>query len=305
MSTPSENRTSHLLANCLDCQGLVRVPATARPNQSVSCPHCGVSFSLERVLDQQVPEVQFLNGEAPPAVGSAAINVGESSAVEQVEQAPVIEPGSKFQVPPQLAKGVRRRKRRRRSREKSSPSGTEASENSKARRDERRREEAAAQAAALSVGTGPGTEVVTDSAASSQMAPSERAPSERSSSQNGSSQRSSRSESGERSRSRQRSSSSRNAQPESRPFFEWLKIVLGGALAIPIAYLMLLWVFGRDPLSLAPTIYQIIPAAVPEYMVVEEEPVEETPAKTGKARNRLPVPETDPDDIGEIPGSVL
>ena len=84
------------------------------------------------------------------------------------------------------------------------------------------------------------------------------------------------------------------------------KVALGGALAIPIAYLMLLWVFGRDPLSLAPTINRIIPAAVPDYMVADENPEEETPkAEKDYSIDRLPVPDTDPDDIGEIPGSVL
>lgn len=45
--------------------------------------------------------------------------------------------------------------------------------------------------------------------------------------------------------------------------FEFLKIAMGGVLAIPIAYLIVFWVFQKDPLNLGPGISSVAPFAVP------------------------------------------
>ncbi len=288
-----------MLANCTACQGLVRVPATAKPNQHVSCPHCSGSFALVQVLDQQVPEVQFLNGEAPKVDADAfsGVQVDSTNTSEPVNEAPVIEPGSKFQVPPQLAKGVRKRRRRRRSSSSRSEAsrGTEAAENIKSRREERRLEEAKKQAEALSIAKPePVREVVSEPAASIA------APVPAASVAGVSSPQSP--QSAQPRRPSQRKTGDSAAA-------EWIKILLGGALAIPIAYLLLLWGFGRDPLSLAPSINRIVPALVPDYMVASEsestdgvESDQETPVSNSE---RLAIPETDPDDIGDVPDSVF
>jgi len=288
MSNPSENPTTHLLANCSACQGLVRVPATAKPDQEVSCPHCSGSFSLVQVLDQQVPEVQFRNGEAPD-VDLASFKVVPAG--EPVNEAPVIEPGSKFQVPPQLAKGIRKRRKRRRSRSSSESSkttrGSEAHENIKSRRDERRREDAQKQAEALNVVRHESSSVESSTTSSASSSSSHRG---------GSSQR-----------QKQRRPGG-NADRENSAA-EWIKILLGGALAIPIAYMLLLWGFGRDPLSVAPTIHRFVPALVPDYMAgTDTEDGEDVPSAEGESNSsvdRLPFPETDPDDIGDVPDSTI
>jgi hypothetical protein len=48
------------------------------------------------------------------------------------------------------------------------------------------------------------------------------------------------------------------------PVIEVIKIILGGLLAFPIAYLILIWGVGQDPLNLGPTISKSIPFAVPK-----------------------------------------
>jgi hypothetical protein len=55
------------------------------------------------------------------------------------------------------------------------------------------------------------------------------------------------------------------------PFF-LLKIVLGGLLAIPVAQLILWWVFGRDPLDLARPVHDFAPFLVPESLAPPREP---------------------------------
>ena len=53
---------------------------------------------------------------------------------------------------------------------------------------------------------------------------------------------------------------------------EIFKVVLGGALAIPIAYLLVLWVFKQDPLDVAPKIVQTAPFLLPaEFRALEDE----------------------------------
>ena len=44
---------------------------------------------------------------------------------------------------------------------------------------------------------------------------------------------------------------------------ETTKILIGGLLAFPIAYLLVFWVFQQDPLNLGPTIGRVVPFAVP------------------------------------------
>jgi len=44
---------------------------------------------------------------------------------------------------------------------------------------------------------------------------------------------------------------------------EVFKIVIGGFLAIPIAYLLVLWVFKQDPLQVAPKISESAPFLIP------------------------------------------
>ena len=59
------------------------------------------------------------------------------------------------------------------------------------------------------------------------------------------------------------------------PQIEFVKIVVGGLLALPVAQLIIWWVIGMDPLQLAPTVSKFVPFAVPtKFRVVEEAPTE-------------------------------
>ena len=83
---------------------------------------------------------------------------------------------------------------------------------------------------------------------------------------------------------------------------EIIKIAIGGLLAFPIAYLMVLWFFGQDPLQIGPVIGNIAPFVVPaELRGPEPEPA---PAKTEIKTNEpledngaLPIPDIDPDKV--------
>ncbi len=50
-------------------------------------------------------------------------------------------------------------------------------------------------------------------------------------------------------------------KPNSRK--DLLKIIVGGLLALPVAQLILWWMFTQDPLALAPTVHKYAPVLVP------------------------------------------
>lgn len=58
-------------------------------------------------------------------------------------------------------------------------------------------------------------------------------------------------------------STRRPKPPSQNPTAEMAKVVIGGLLAIPIAYMLVLWVFNQDPINLAPKINQVAPFLVP------------------------------------------
>lgn len=73
-------------------------------------------------------------------------------------------------------------------------------------------------------------------------------------------------------------SSSRKKQPiEPKRFgiIDVIKMALGGILAIPVAQLLLWWVFATDPFGMVKQVYPIFPAAVPPSLAplqIDEEP---------------------------------
>ncbi len=98
---------------------------------------------------------------------------------------------------------------------------------------------------------------------------------------------------------------------------ETTKILIGGLLAFPIAYLLVFWVFQQDPLNLGPAISRVAPFAVPAKLrgpeLEESEAVKgEDEAAAAKKKqdldilldseqeNSLPIPDVDPDKIGPI-----
>lgn len=284
MTSTPDQKPDFLFANCEQCQGIVRIPITVRPESSVSCPHCNQQFKLANVLAQQVPEVQLIDGLPESLTSAASVEEPEFNKGTEKQD-------GKFIVPPQLAAGIRKRRRRRRSSsEKSSssraqastpPSGTssnhtdrplsEAEESKIARREEHARQkrdklEQQRKAAAKR-----------QAAAEQGHDPNQR-----------------RESSGSRESSSSRQSSKRS------PVVEALKIAVGGMVAIPIAYLLLMWVFSRDPLSLKDSIGAVAPSLLPPAFKFEDESDETPKASDNKGVDvfdSLPVPETDPDDI--------
>ncbi len=81
-------------------------------------------------------------------------------------------------------------------------------------------------------------------------------------------------------RSRRRSHPSRRgSSSKTEPFTpkkagpgEWFKVLLGGVLALPVAQLILWWVFGVDPLQMAPRVLPYAPALVPPVMRPAQQP---------------------------------
>ena len=81
-------------------------------------------------------------------------------------------------------------------------------------------------------------------------------------------------------RHRDRRAEEDDSEPNSVVVF--LKVLAGGALALPIAYLIVMWVFSRDPLGIAERLGETVPFVVPSSMrgeadEVPEPKVEDTP----------------------------
>jgi hypothetical protein len=100
-------------------------------------------------------------------------------------------------------------------------------------------------------------------------------------------------------------STSRSKAPIRNPALEMVKVVVGGLLAIPIAYLLVLWLFGQDPLDVGPSISNIAPFLVPEKYNEENENVSpklessdesETDQNSG-IDDSVAVPPLDPDRV--------
>ncbi len=81
-------------------------------------------------------------------------------------------------------------------------------------------------------------------------------------------------------RSRKRSRSERKSQHSSRgqtrtsktaksPAIEFVKVVVGGLMSIPIAYAIVLWAFNKDPLNVGPQISRYAPVVIPADFQVD------------------------------------
>jgi hypothetical protein len=106
------------------------------------------------------------------------------------------------------------------------------------------------------------------------------------------------------------SSASLKRRRAGNPTFEVIKIVVGGLLALPIAYLLVFWVFKLDPLNIGPSISKIAPFVVPNELRGEDKKAEaESKDESSSAAtdstdsslindtDLLAIPEIDPDDI--------
>lgn len=235
-ANPQEYRQAGapIIGNCLACHGLVKVPVTASANDDVRCPHCQQTFSLSKLLNQVVPELEVVSG-------SDDIHLTDADAPAEDTQLPSVD---QFVVPSQLAKGAFRRKKKRR---KSNTSEVTAADSP-------------------SADTSPESLVV----------------------DTGREDKQTRDESNRRSKGRRKSRKSKRTRgfnEAANPIVEAVKVGLGAALAIPIAYLIVLWGFKQDPLNVAPTLGSAIPGLIPATFR-EEDGKEEDPSPSQSKSDR-------------------
>lgn len=250
---------SVIVGNCVTCDGLVRIPSNARANVEVRCPHCGDLFPLQAILDKSIPELEVMT-EPPRA--EVVPHIDRVLFKDQM-LADEEKPREKFVVPRQLTNGAKRKRRHRR-REGSSSSSSESGHSDRPFREQRlpasfSRDSNGSEANGLSsLSSSEEFAVVTGLAGRSgdhnPVNGSDRT--NRLSDGSGSASR-------RNSKSRSHSGSSRSRKRESNSTFEILKVVIGGALAFPIAYLILFWLFRQDPLGIGPAVGNVMPFAVP------------------------------------------
>lgn len=273
----SSGSSAPIIGNCIQCQGMVRIPAKTTPKAEVRCPHCGHTFALLAILERLVPELEVVESE--------------SSIERPVIDTEVKKENGKFVVPSQLSKGARRGYRRGGS---SRESEKESSSNSKPNlglSDEIKLAEVTESENGVAISEKP----------SRALSPRESKTRDR--------------RDRERNQSRRRSKS--RATPSS-PLVEAIKVVLGAVLAIPIAYLLVFWIFRADPLDVGPSLSKSVPFLVPaqfrgpsttdqENNSTESKPIEEGgDDKTNGPRvidpdspgGGLAIPMVDPELIG-------
>jgi glutaredoxin len=222
-----QSSSSIIVGNCLACEGLVRVPATMNAKSTVRCPHCQETFSLLVLLDQAVPELEIVDADEKAGSDKPELYIDKQLRDQK-------DGTGKFVVPSQLAKGARRRGRSRRSKSRSS-------------RRREAHERSQSQSPSFDENRSAATEI-SDSIETDRDKLNIDAVETR----------------------RDRNSQSINSRRptvstiERNPIAEMLKVALGAAVAIPIAYLVVLWGFGQDPLGFGRPIGKVIPMLVPE-----------------------------------------
>ncbi len=238
------NSDALIIGNCLNCQGLVRVPSKASANSKVRCPHCTKSFLLSQVLDQSVPELELVDDPNAEVVDEIS---DDPPSVRKDEK-------GRFVVPSQLRRGSKKRRSRnkKRSSDRESVSIRQSDDTHRPANDNPDTGQLEAPP-----NSDPQSGVNEFSISETESPP-----------RSGHRNRSGHSKRGGGS-SRQKPSR-RPRQPNSRISYasntsgmEALKIALGGVLAIPVAYLVVLWVFKQDPLHVAPKISESVPFVVP------------------------------------------
>ena len=68
-------------------------------------------------------------------------------------------------------------------------------------------------------------------------------------------------------------------------------MLIGALLALPVAQLLIWWVFGKDPLNLGPTVSGVIPAVVPADLQEAADDQGDTPSDD----------QDDDEEVGDLP----
>lgn len=287
---------SIIVGNCIECSGLVRVSTTTSATASVRCPHCQQTFPLASLLEMAVPEVEVMEPQAVP-VKKEKQKLYIDQTTETVKDA-----AGRFVVPSQLAKGARRRKSSRRSgssRSRSSSSETDRSSrgNDSPSRDDNR-----------SLAQRNGDPKTQNQRVSDRADDTRRKPHPSENGSRSAAPRSKNYDAGGESYSRKqesqptksydgskqsygshRSTRHRDARmaeelnSKPQPVLDILKIVGGAGLALPIAYMVVLWVFARDPLGVGENLGKNLPFLVPTTFRTKTEPdADSTPSATNQ-----------------------
>lgn len=265
MSSTSDKKAKFFFANCLHCDGIIRIPIAIRPSSDVACPHCANRSKLVDLMDQ-IPEGEVVSGQGDPT-GSAA------TVIELEPDLATPQKNGKFIVPSQLAAGIKkRRRRRRRSSESGDESGRSSSSSSSSSSSRSSDEQASrgSQSPLIRASTNntstPSAKPLSEAEENRQARKEEQAQRRREEFQK--KRESTAARSGP---APARTRSKRPAPAKRNPVLETVKIVIGGMFAAPIAYLLLLWIFSRDPLGIAPTIHSVAPLLVPEWVLGDDE----------------------------------
>ena len=78
-----------------------------------------------------------------------------------------------------------------------------------------------------------------------------------------------------------------------------MKVVIGGVLAIPIAYLLVFWVFKQDPLNVGPTLGNVVPFLVPAEL--RGDPHNNAMDESSKGKQKASTTKIDDDDPMDLP----
>lgn len=270
MSPTSDKKTNYFFANCMKCEGIIRIPITIRPDSAVSCPHCSSKFDLIAFLDQ-IPEANI--SESAPTSSAALSDSGEFDV--QTTSTTETQDG-KFVVPAQLAAGMRKNRRRRR--KKSSSKSSSESSSSRSSSPESSASESSDSSSVESTAPRRSSATLDPNRQLSEAEElklarrADRSQREREKIQQQREAAALREGAQARraaaaANPRRRSSST----PKRSPVMEAFKIIIGGMLAAPIAYLLLMWGFSRDPLNLVPEISKYAPALIPPILEPQDE----------------------------------
>ena len=270
---------SLIVGNCIACSGLVRVSATANATANVRCPHCQQTFPLANLLESAVPEVEVVESQVAPPLRKNHQPPQQHQQHQQHQQKQKLyidqtaettkDASGKFVVPSQLSKGARRRKSSRSrsdsSRSRSSSRSSETERSSSRERDSRSRSDDAARRR-----TRPSEDESRDTNRSRSTS-SESRDREQESQQSANSHRSTRHRDA-------RAAEALKAAPN--PVVDFLKVITGAILALPIAYLIVMWVFTVDPVGIAGGLGEKIPFLVPADLRNKTESENDNPSAT-------------------------
>lgn len=294
-SAQPPNPSSTIVGNCIACSGLVRVPANANANASVRCPHCQQTFALMKLLESAVPEVEIIQQPSPnvpapsPNVPTPTPTAKPELYIDQTAETGKDASG-KFVVPSQLAKGARRRKS---SRSKSGRSKSRSSSSRRNESDESSQQSRGWQPYREASHGEPDQTVASDhrseplyggtSHTSSQpdYASTESSQGYQQSRENRASSRSSKSVEDQSHRSTRHRDyrEARGHLTDDSSGNDFLRIFAGASLALPIAYLIVMWVFVQDPLGIAEGLGSRVPFLVPAALRAKADS-DKTPAAT-------------------------